>query len=101
MNQAEQSLCIMLVGNKLDLVAEKPGLRQVTSDEARRLCGEFENMKCIEASSVSKQNVHEAFETLLHDIYSQRQNVPKSVYAKDPLKIYDDPKPESQSGCCS
>jgi len=83
----------MLVGNKLDLVNESPNKRQVTTEEARRLCDQHQNMKCIETSSVTKLNVHEAFETLLHEIYSQRQNVPKSVYAKDPLKIYDEPKP--------
>jgi|APGre2960657444_1045066.scaffolds.fasta_scaffold588525_1 hypothetical protein len=61
----------------------------VKYEEAVQLCQQHQNMKCIETSSITKVNVHEAFETLLHDIYSQRQNIPKSVYAKDPLKIYE------------
>jgi predicted RNase H-like HicB family nuclease len=53
-------------------------------------------MKWIETSSVAKLNVNEAFETLLHDIYSQRQNIPKSStqYAKENLKIYDQDEKE-------
>lgn len=34
MSQAEQNLCIMLVGNKLDLAQENSGKRQVSSEEA-------------------------------------------------------------------
>jgi hypothetical protein len=44
----------------------------VKYEEAVQLCQQHQNMKCIETSSVTKVNVHEAFETLLHDIYSQR-----------------------------
>jgi len=62
----------MLVGNKLDLVQENPSKRQVSVDEAKRLCDQHQYMKCIETSTVARTNVHEAFETLLHDIYSQR-----------------------------
>lgn len=57
-------------------------------------------MKCIETSTVSRTNVNEAFETLLHDIYSQRQNIPKSVYAKDPLRIHDEDPNNNKGGCC-
>jgi GTPase SAR1 family protein len=60
----------MLVGNKLDLVQENPGKRQVTADEARRLTDKHQNMTFIETSSVARLNVNEAFEILLHDIYS-------------------------------
>ena len=70
LGQAESSLCIMLVGNKFDLVQENPSKRMVKFEEAQQLCQQHQNMKCIETSSVSKLNVHEAFETLLHDIYS-------------------------------
>jgi Ras-related protein Rab-11A len=34
LNQAETGLCIMLVGNKLDLVLANPAKRQVTFEEA-------------------------------------------------------------------
>ena len=61
-------------------------------EDARNLCDQNENMKWIETSSISKVNVNEAFETLLHDIYSQRQNIPKSsmVNASNNLKIYEE-----------
>lgn len=103
LNQAETGLCIMLVGNKLDLVLANSAKRQVTFDEAQRLCEQNSNMKCIETSSHTKLNVNEAFETLLHDIYSSRQNVPKSLYAKGPLKIYEEETNTSKQGggCCS
>jgi len=39
-------------------------------EDARNICKQHENMKWIETSSVAKVNVNEAFETLLHDIYS-------------------------------
>ena len=39
MNQAEQNLCIMLVGNKLDLVTENAAKRQVPQEEVKRQIG--------------------------------------------------------------
>jgi len=70
--QAEQSICILLVGNKLDLVDEDPRRRQVDTEEALGLCQQHRNMKFIETSTVHRTNVTEAFELLLHEIYSQR-----------------------------
>lgn len=35
--QAESNICVMLVGNKLDLVKSDPRRRQVSEEEARRL----------------------------------------------------------------
>lgn len=38
LDSAEQEICIMLVGNKLDLVEEDPRSRQVSQQEAMQLC---------------------------------------------------------------
>lgn len=38
LDSAEQDICIMLVGNKLDLVEEDPRSRQVSQQEAMQLC---------------------------------------------------------------
>ena len=38
LDSAEQDICIMLVGNKLDLVEEDPRARQVSQQEAMQLC---------------------------------------------------------------
>ena len=71
-------------------------------DEARNICQQHDNMKFIETSSVAKTNVNEAFETLLHDIYSQRQNIPKSSanHSNQNLKIYEEDTTQQNSGCC-
>lgn len=59
----------MVVGNKLDLVLEKPSRRQVTEEDARKLKSMHPDMKFIETSTVTKANVNQAFEELLNDIY--------------------------------
>ena len=98
--QAEQQICIMLVGNKLDLVTENPSKRQVSSEEARRMCANHPNMRHIETSAYNRSNVNDAFELLLNEIYTSRQNMPLN-YQKNPLKIYDGDQNDKDKGCCS
>lgn len=72
LQQAEQDIQIMLVGNKLDLVQQDPKLRQVTQEEAQQLCQSQKDMKCVETSTKLNTNVSSAFEVLLQEIYQQR-----------------------------
>ena len=53
LQQAEQNICIMLVGNKLDLVMQNEKRREVPMEEPRTLCESNQNiqMRCIETSS--------------------------------------------------
>ena len=55
--QAEQDICIMLVGNKLDVVLDDPRKRQVTQEEARNLCTQHKEMRFVETSCISNTNV--------------------------------------------
>ena len=63
-DHAEADICIMLVGNKLDLVKQDPTLREVDFDQANEFAKQ-ENLMFIETSAVSDENVKDAFENLL------------------------------------
>ena len=76
MSQADNDIQVMLVGNKVDIVENDPRTRQVTQDEARKFCSQHSSMKFIETSTLSNTNVANAFEQLLHEIYSNRHNAP-------------------------
>jgi Ras-related protein Rab-11A len=66
---AEQDICIMLVGNKLDLVQQDPNQREVPIEAARAFASE-ENLIFIETSAHTNNNVRDAFEILLQEIYN-------------------------------
>ena len=72
LNQCEQSICIMVIGNKLDLAIENPKKRQVHEEDIRNLRAMHPDIKFMETSTVTKANVNQAFEELLNDIYQQR-----------------------------
>ena len=72
LDKNEQDVQIRLVGNKLDLVLDDPGKRQVSQEEARNLCTQHKDMRFVETSCISNTNVQNTFETLLHEIYSKR-----------------------------
>lgn len=63
-DHAEADICIMLVGNKLDLVKQDPTLREVDFEQANEFAKQ-ENLMFIETSAVSDENVKDAFENLL------------------------------------
>jgi small GTP-binding protein len=65
---AEADIVIMLVGNKLDEVKKQPDARQVPRDVAEEFA-EQEKLKFIETSAHENNNVKEAFENLLQEIY--------------------------------
>ena len=75
LDSAEQDICIMLVGNKIDLVEDDPRARQVTQQEAQQLCQQHSDtveMKYVETSSITNKQVQFAFQDLLQEIYSRR-----------------------------
>jgi GTPase SAR1 family protein len=55
----------------------------------------------IETSALSNNNVRDAFEILLQEIYNQRQKMPQSK-PFNPLKLdgTTDPGQPTKSGCC-
>lgn len=64
MNNCDNSVKLILVGNKSDL----NHLREVTSLEGRCLAERYKIL-FLETSALNSNNVHEAFETLIKDIY--------------------------------
>lgn len=59
-----------------------------------------ENLMFIETSAVSNNNVRDAFEILLQEIYNQRQKMPKQA-PKNPLKLDETPaNTNANKGCC-
>ena len=98
---AGTTVCIMLVGNKLDLVTGGIKQREVDFSEAQQLCNQHgNNMKCIETSAFTKVGVEDAYEQLMHDIYIQRQNAPQ-INPKNPTKFYETADKPSTGYCCS
>ena len=77
----------------MDLVESDPSMRQVSQEEARSLCSQQKDMKFIETSTINNKNVKSAFELLLAEIYSQRQNQTKDYYARQPFRMLDTPTP--------
>ena len=57
LDSAEQDICIMLVGNKVDLVEDDPRARQVTTQEAQQLCQQHRDMKYVETSTITNKQV--------------------------------------------
>ena len=68
---ADQDIVIMMVGNKLDEAKRDPEAREVPTEVAQEFA-EMEKLKFIETSAVENDNVKEAFENLLQEIYVQR-----------------------------
>ena len=78
----EEDAKVMLVGNKLDLIEmnpDYPELRKVSSVEAQNFADE-NDVLYMEASAIKDQNVYEALEKLLVEVYH-------SVNPRNPLEI--------------
>lgn len=61
---AGENVCIMMVGNKLDLVQKGVKQRAVNFKEAQQLCESLSgiNVRCIETSAMEKTGVEDAYE---------------------------------------
>ena len=66
---AEPNVCMILVGNKLDLCEDNPALRQVPYDKAERVA-KMHNAMFVEASAFADINVKSTFEDLLQGTFS-------------------------------
>ena len=79
-HEIEASVYPILLGNKLDLVEETEGgdeeLREVSREEAERLCEEFSIETFIEVSAKFAVNVHEAIADALLKSEQLREHVP-------------------------
>lgn len=62
----------MVIGNKLDLVLEKPELRCIPEEEVQQVCTES-NMLYQETSAKDGTNVKECFELLIRSINKYMQ----------------------------
>ena len=88
----------MLVGNKLDLVNNDPSQREVSYEIAQEFAAQ-EGLMFIETSAVGNNNVRDAFEILLQEIYNQRQKMPKTA-PKNPLKLDENNTNTEKKSCC-
>lgn len=70
--------CVLLVGNKLDLVSKSGANRAVPIDRVQKFAKE-NNMLYVETSAVTHQNVKEAFLTLLSVVAAKSGSTPGAV----------------------
>ena len=91
----------MLVGNKLDLVLHDASAREVPAEAAAQFAKE-ENLMFIETSAQLNNNVRDAFEVLLNEIFNQRQKRGKKRDGKKPFVIgpNEEPTQTPKGGCC-
>lgn len=95
---ADPDIIIMLVGNKYDLVEDKPQTRAVPVDTARKYA-EANGMLFSETSATRGTRVKETFETLLNEISRRRTSettVTKSYAEGNRLQI----STPQASPCC-
>jgi len=100
----EDDIVVMLVGNKLDLTIENPASRVISEKEARDFAAK-NGLLYSETSAKTGQNVKEAFETLVENIYEKQKErgINRQTEDEDKIKIdksFDRP-PENQKGCCN
>lgn len=64
---ADQNICKVMVGNKIDLADE----RKISTKEAQELANSFQ-MQYFEASAKENKGINEFFETLMTQVYTKR-----------------------------
>jgi len=65
---AEPNVCIVLVGNKVDLVEKDPGARQVSYDTAAEFARQH-GLSFFESSAITSYNVKHILEHLMQRVY--------------------------------
>mmetsp|Transcript_28489 Transcript_28489/g.32944 ORF Transcript_28489/g.32944 Transcript_28489/m.32944 type:complete len:224 (+) Transcript_28489:53-724(+) len=102
---AEPDIVIMLVGNKVDLSDSNPNMRKVKYEDAAKFAASNGILFC-ETSAVSAQNVSDAFEDLLQEIYDvrNRKHLGAAPHRTGPKgqKLYagNNDQAESKTNCC-
>ena len=97
---AEPDLSIMLVGTKLDLVAQNASRRKVPKDKAA-LYAEKNGLLFEETSSVASKNVNEAFENLLQDIYEKKSQMTADSDNDQSIHLRSYSRIEEEKSCFS
>ena len=72
-SKCEKDCVIILVGNKLDLVEEKPKLREVSKEEGETYA--FLNHLLFTETSAYLNNSYKIFDDLLQTIYNERRKI--------------------------
>ena len=89
----------MLVGNKLDLTQQDENSREVPFEAAQQFAKD-ENLMFIETSALANNNVKDAFEILMQEIYNQKQKMPKTAMKNPVLLDSETPGSANKGGCC-
>ena len=91
---AQSSVCIVLVGNKSDRED-----RKVTLEDGKKLSKEF-NMQFFETSAKTNYNVNETFNYLTREILNSTEGSTKNTNIKDLDKIKTNDVNKTDSKCC-
>ena len=92
----------MLVGNKVDLAEKDGDMSREVPQEAAQSFAEENGMMFIETSAVSSNNVRDAFEILINEIFKQKQKGAFKNQGKSPFPIeQDDHHGKTKSSCCA
>jgi len=104
---ADPDIVIMLVGNKTDLKDE----REVATEDAKKYA-QKQSLPYIETSALDGENVTQAFQITINDIYEKKKAKPAKQGGSDPspkptpgFKLTDPAKPpegqpKPEKGCC-
>jgi Ras-related protein Rab-11A len=96
-DNADADIVIMMVGNKTDLKAS----REVATDDARAFA-EKEKVMYIEASALDGDNVKEAFQQTVAEIYNRKKKGPEAAAEPAPtkgVKLEQEPEQQDKKGC--
>jgi Ras-related protein Rab-1A len=85
---ARENVIVLLVGNKADLAASHPALRQVPTERAKQFADNL-GINFIEASAKSGSFVDTVFLMMAHSVFSQMRNVRGPVIDAGPAPPAD------------
>ena len=98
---ADQNICKVMVGNKIDLEDE----RKISKNEAEQLASKY-HMKYFEASAKQDIGISAFFETLMTEVYHKRfSEEPRKTFSLQPNAAAategdNQPPPAKKGGCC-
>jgi len=102
-DHANEEIVLLLVGNKSDMCKADSQMRDVTAQEADDLARQ-QKLTRIETSAKSGENVDEAFNLVIRQIYQNAFNVSASLPVKSSTTASSgivDPESGSNKPCCN